>query len=95
MALAQGAQLCAHHPERAGFALCMSCRLVVCQECATTRDGINYCRPCLAKTHAVAGTAGPWRRIMAGLAMVAASLALFLLCARLMVWAVVLVGGWR
>jgi len=29
--------------------LCMSCRRVVCQECATTWDGVNHCRPCLAR----------------------------------------------
>jgi hypothetical protein len=39
---------CAHHPARPGFALCMSCRKVVCQECATTWDGVNHCRACLA-----------------------------------------------
>jgi hypothetical protein len=40
-------QSCAHHPDRRGFALCMSCRKVVCQECATTWDGVNHCRTCL------------------------------------------------
>jgi hypothetical protein len=42
------AQICAHHPERPGIALCMSCRKVVCQECTSTWDGVNHCRPCLA-----------------------------------------------
>jgi len=41
-------QICAHHPERPGIALCMSCRKVVCQECTSTWDGVNHCRPCLA-----------------------------------------------
>ena len=39
---------CGNHPDRRGFAICMSCRKVVCQECATTWDGVNYCRACLA-----------------------------------------------
>jgi hypothetical protein len=38
---------CAHHPDRRGFALCVSCRKVVCQECATPFEGKNLCRPCL------------------------------------------------
>jgi hypothetical protein len=25
----------------------MACRKILCDECATTFDGINYCRPCL------------------------------------------------
>ena len=88
-------RVCAHHPERVGFALCMSCAQVVCQECATTRDGINYCRPCLALSHGGGRAGGAWRRATAGLLMAAASLGLFLVCARLMVWSVVLLGSWR
>jgi hypothetical protein len=41
-------QSCANHSDRRGFAICMSCRKVVCQECATAWDGVNYCRSCLA-----------------------------------------------
>ncbi len=41
-------QYCANHPDRAGSALCMTCRKIVCQECATQWDGINYCVACLA-----------------------------------------------
>jgi len=40
-------QKCANHPERPGRALCMSCKKVVCQECATQWDGINFCVSCL------------------------------------------------
>ena len=39
---------CANHPERPAAATCMTCRKVVCVECATRWDGINYCLPCLA-----------------------------------------------
>ena len=38
---------CANHPERLAHSLCMSCRKMVCQECATEWDGINYCVACL------------------------------------------------
>ncbi|MBI5369405.1 MAG: B-box zinc finger protein [Planctomycetes bacterium] len=39
---------CANHPDRPGRALCMTCKKVVCQECATQWEGINYCVLCLA-----------------------------------------------
>jgi hypothetical protein len=65
----------------------MSCGKAVCQECATTREGIYYCAPCLARPLG-AGRAGvPWA---AWLATVGASAALFWALARLMVWAGVL-----
>lgn len=88
-------KLCAHHPDRAGFALCMSCKQVVCQECATTWDGINYCRPCLTTLRGVTTGAGRWRKIASGLVMLSIGALLFVACARLMVWSVVLLGGWR
>ena len=40
-------QSCAEHPDRHSFALCVSCRKVLCQECTTQLEGINYCRTCL------------------------------------------------
>ena len=48
-AMAAAATNCAHHPDRPGHALCMECRRVVCEECATDWQGINYCAPCLAR----------------------------------------------
>lgn len=41
-------QSCAEHPDRHSFAICMSCRKVLCQECTTPWEGINYCRGCVA-----------------------------------------------
>ena len=41
---------CHRHAERKGIARCMTCQAIVCQECATRFDGINYCADCLAKT---------------------------------------------
>lgn len=40
-------QLCANHPDRPAWALCMACHKRICQECATQWDGINYCTSCL------------------------------------------------
>lgn len=38
---------CAVHPDRAGAGICVRCRSVVCLECTTPIDGINYCTRCL------------------------------------------------
>jgi hypothetical protein len=78
------AQTCAHHADRPGFALCMSCRKVVCQECATTWDGVNHCRPCLArKRAAVERRTSP----IAWIVWAAASAALLYAAAWAMAWA--------
>jgi len=81
------AQRCAHHPGRRGFALCMSCRKVVCQECATTWDGVNYCRPCLAKRGALAA---PRARIGAWVGWAVMCAILFALAGRTMAWSAAL-----
>ena len=38
---------CRNHPEREGVGICVSCRSVVCVECATKVDRMNYCMRCL------------------------------------------------
>jgi len=38
---------CYNHPEREGVGICVSCRSVVCVECSTKIDRMNYCRQCL------------------------------------------------
>ena len=81
------ASTCAHHPERPAHALCMSCHRAVCQECATTWEGINYCAPCLARRRQLPRTSTPW----AGwLLVLGAAAGLFWVVTRLMVWAGVL-----
>jgi hypothetical protein len=92
--IAPSAQTCAVHPARPGFALCMSCKQVVCQECATTWDGINYCRACLAKRRGLERSASPWRKAVSATTMVAALLALLLCTVRFMAWAVALMSSW-
>jgi len=42
-------QWCAEHPDRHSHAICMSCRKLLCQECTTLWEGINYCRACVGK----------------------------------------------
>jgi len=38
---------CSYHPQRAGIAVCVSCRRVICAECTTQFDGIHRCTSCL------------------------------------------------
>ena len=65
----------------------MSCRKVVCQECATEWDGINYCSACLAVRRGAArgGSSTLGLLVTGGFSIVLAFLA-----ARLMVWVGVL-----
>jgi hypothetical protein len=61
----------------------MSCRKAVCQECATTWDGINYCNTCLAEKRRSSGGRASWW----GLVPVAlAAGGLFWAVTRLLVW---------
>jgi hypothetical protein len=85
-------QSCAHHPGRHGFALCMSCRNVVCQECATTWEGVNHCRPCLAKKGAEprsGSSVGAW------LLWAALCALLFLAAGRALTWSTALLARLR
>lgn len=74
---------CAHHPDRPAHALCMSCRKGVCQECATTWDGINHCAPCLALRRRSNAPRSSWWRL---LPVAAAAAALLWAMTLLMVW---------
>ena len=86
------AGVCANHEGRPGHALCMSCRKVVCHECATEWDGINYCVSCLTARRG----ASPGESSTIGLLLaVGVSIVLFFLAARLMVWAGVLATEMR
>ena len=63
-------QKCANHPERPGKALCMRCKKVVCQECATQWDGINYCVNCLKAQRVKSEEASavlPWASMLAAI----------------------------
>jgi hypothetical protein len=62
----------------------MSCRKAVCQECATTWDGIHYCAACLAGRRRATRSRADWVGL---LAVVAAGVALFWTVTRLMAWA--------
>jgi hypothetical protein len=68
----------------------MSCGKAVCQECATTREGIHYCAACLARLWRARETRVPWAAWLATLSL---SAALFWAVTRLMVWAGVLAAS--
>lgn len=38
---------CYNHPDREGVGVCVSCRSVICVECSTRIDRMNYCIGCL------------------------------------------------
>ena len=73
----------------------MACRQVVCQECATTWDGINFCRECLAKRGARSTGRNRWRNALGALMAIAASIGFFIAAAHSMVWALALIVDWR
>jgi hypothetical protein len=75
-------RICAFHPDRPGHAACMRCRTVVCQECASSYEGIFYCAACM-------------RAPFGWIFTVLATLVLLALHARAAVWAGALVAGWR
>ena len=83
-------QKCAHHPERAAFALCMTCRKTICQECATQWDGIYHCAPCLAAQRS-ARVERP--RLAGWITLLLSSAILLYISVRVMVWAGALIAG--
>ena len=87
MAIGTQAKRCANHPERPGHAICMACRNVICQECATQWDGINYCVGCLAGKRSA-----PTRRrgVLGWLMWLCVVPVLFYAAGRFMVWSLVL-----
>lgn len=39
--------VCYFHQDRPGIGVCVRCRIVVCPECTTQHDGVNFCHACL------------------------------------------------
>lgn len=88
--MAAVATSCAHHPDRPGHALCMECRQVVCEECATDWQGINYCAPCLGRRRQAPRAVRAWP---GQVALLLACAALAVVLTRLMAWTCVLLAG--
>jgi hypothetical protein len=83
---------CAHHAERPAHALCMTCRKALCQECASTWEGIYYCAVCLAHQRRERNSGVAWG---GWLAVAGAVAGLAWLHARLLVWVGVLLASWK
>ena len=77
------ARRCANHPQRPGAATCMSCRKVVCGECATRWEGINYCLPCLSQRR---GAAQSGTSVMAALSWLLLTSALLFTAVHVLAW---------
>lgn len=88
--MAPAATNCAHHPDRPGHARCMECHRVVCAECATDWQGINYCAPCLARRREVARVLRPWP---GRITLLVASGLLAVVLTRLIAWTGVFLAG--
>ncbi|MCC2669282.1 MAG: hypothetical protein K0Q72_1753 [Armatimonadetes bacterium] len=68
---------CSNHPEREGVGICVSCRSVVCVECSTKIDRMNYCIRCLqaAAPDRNADTPNPVREAVLGVPLLLLSFA--------------------
>ena len=81
---------CARHPGRDGAARCVTCKQVVCQECATRWDGINYCVACLVARR---GSDVASSSVLDWLAWTTATALLAFVVVRLMAWAGAVLAG--
>lgn len=68
----------------------MSCRKMLCQECATQWDGIWHCASCLGAKRGAQVERSP---VVAWIAVVFVSLLFLFAGARMMVWAGALIAG--
>ncbi len=69
----------------------MACRKTVCQECATTWDGINYCVSCLAERREESREPSSF---FGWVALAVAIPFLFFVTAHAMVWSGALLAEW-
>ncbi len=95
MSPAQLTRPCSIHADRVGFAVCMSCKTVLCQECATTFDGINYCRPCLAKLGGGEARGTSLGRLSGHILVGCVLAGLLVACVKLMAWNATVLAGFR
>src|SRR5688572_12888701 len=67
---------CSNHPDREGVGICVNCRAVICVECSTKIDRMNYCIRCLQAATEPARTAdrdNPGREVAIGIPLLALS----------------------
>jgi hypothetical protein len=67
---------CFQHPDREGVGVCVGCRAVVCVECSTRIDRMNYCIRCLrAARPAEEAPVSPTREALVGIPLLLAAFA--------------------
>jgi hypothetical protein len=86
---------CVRHPDIAGFAVCMACHQIVCQECATTWDGINFCRECLAKKGVSSAAATRTMPLLHAVSVIVVAGLLVVASVHVLVWSVAMLVDWR
>jgi B-box zinc finger len=82
--------VCAVHEQRPVYARCMSCRKMLCQECATQWDGIWHCAQCLGARRGAQVERSP---LFGWIAVVLSSLILLYAGARALVWTSAMIAG--
>ena len=69
---------CTYHRDRPGIGICMRCRAVICAECSTRLEGINYCHACLkALGRKTDSSGGRFASLMAAVLILGATWLLF------------------
>jgi hypothetical protein len=70
----------------------MGCHKALCQECATSWEGIYYCAACVTQQRRERGLGVAW----GGWVLVGAAVAFFAwMHARLLIWIGVLIASWK
>src|SRR6187397_1462604 len=67
---------CSNHPDREGVGICVNCRSVICIECSTKIDRMNYCIRCLqsaAEPALAARRDNPAREVALGIPLLVVS----------------------
>lgn len=87
---------CRNHPDREGVGICVSCRTVVCVECSTKVDRMNYCIRCLRAAEPAGETvaADPRRDTWLGIPMLIAAFFLTVLAFASLGWVLSVLRLW-
>lgn len=87
---------CRNHPDREGVGICVSCRTVVCVECSTKVDRMNYCIRCLrsAEPSAPPAVSDPRRDVLLGIPTLIAAFFLSVLAFASLGWVLSIVRLW-
>lgn len=87
---------CRNHPDREGVGICVSCRTVVCVECSTKVDRMNYCIRCLraAEPAQESEESNPRRDTLVGIPLLLGAFCLSVLTFAFLGWVLSLLRLW-